>query len=87
MPTEQIPHHVRHAATLLVDDEAFKAACLRLQETYFLKWRNAETPEARERLWIAASQVQDIQTELVYLRDHNKIDDARIAKMANRSAR
>lgn len=87
MATEIIPQHLRQAAKQLVEDPAFQAACAGLQAAYFSKWRQAKTAEERERLWIAASQVDDINKELVYLFNHNKIDDVRIDAMAKRGAK
>ena len=79
---QKIPPDVRHAATLLADDPAFKAARDRLIAVYFRKWQNSNSVEERERLHMAARQVSDVMTELVYLRDHDKIDESRIDKMA-----
>jgi len=77
----------RLSAKSLAEDPAFIHACNNLTETYFKLWQNAGTTEERERLWTMANVLHDVRAEVVYVRDHNKIDEARIKAAATRKVK
>ena len=77
----------RAAARLLAEDPAFKLACDNLQAVYYKLWTNSKSVDERERLHSMATVLHDVRAEIVYVRDHNKIDEQRIQAAAKRTTK
>jgi hypothetical protein len=80
MPTTGEQHDLQ---LLLSENSAFRKVAEQLKDRISQKWRDEKTTAAqREVYWIQIQTIDDIFGEMRYMRDFNKIDDARLARVA-----
>lgn len=51
-------------AARILNSELFRAVCEELDEDYVAGWRNAKTPEDRERCWFRQMALQEVKSQL-----------------------
>jgi hypothetical protein len=59
-----------------LDDEFVKEAFARLEKRAYGDFRAAETPEAREKAWMASHALEELQRELRIIVDHGEFRGA-----------
>lgn len=68
---------------LLSENSAFRKVAEQLKDRISRMWQDEKsTPAQREVYWIQVQCIDDIVNEMRYMRDFNKVDDARLARVA-----
>lgn len=81
VPTQGEAHDLH---LMLSENSAFRKVAEQLKDRIIARWRDEKsTPATREVCWIQIQCVDDLVAEMRYMRDFNKIDDKRLARIAD----